>query len=232
MPDNKRHGWDKFDEGASVNAPKHTKAKRFGIGRSYSVCIIGSSVWAFVQFAVLLTVSFGIADGDFWWITVLTNSLKWVGMVILALGLYALWANVSPARKQVACNIIALTTVITVLCSVLRIIFRKASYGGFNSAGTAVLFIMFALMILNYRKKPPFVEKLWSYSGVTATVCFVTAVLKFIMIFTMQLLSYSFFQKAFLICFYGSEGFEIVSAVMIAVYYISRKRLVRVRPEN
>ena len=96
----------------------------------------------------------------------------------------------------------------------------------------AVIFVMIGLMLLNYRKKPPLIEKLWSFSGVIATFCFITSALMFIMLFAMQLLSFSFFQKLFLVSFYGSEGLELITLAMLAVYYLSRKRLVRAKPAN
>lgn len=232
MSDITKHGWDKFDEKATVPTPKHERAKKFGIGRSYVVCVCGAAIWAFVQFAILLMISFGLADNDFWWLTALSNSLKFASMVVFAVGLFLLWVNASPERKQVSCCIISVTTLLTVVCAFLRLFLKRASYGGLNTVGMAVIFIMIGLMLLNYRKKPPLVEKLWSYSGVTATVCFVTSALMFIMLFAMQLLPFSFFQKVFLISFYGSEGLELISLAMLAVYYLSRKRLVRSKPAN
>lgn len=232
MADTIKHGWDKFDEKATVPTPKHERAKKFGIGKSYTVCFLGAAIWAFIQFAILLMISFGLADNDFWWLTAVSNSLKFASVLVFAFGLFLLWVNASPSRKQVSCNIIAVTAFVTVVCSFLRLFLKRASYGGLNTAGMAVIFIMIGLMLLNYRKKPPLVEKLWSFSGVTATSCFVTSSLMFIMLFSMQLLPFSFFQKVFLISFYGSEGFELITLVMLAVYYTSRKRLVRSKPAN
>ena len=230
MADKAKHGWDKFDEKASVPTPTHKTAKKFGIGRSYGVCVIGTAVWAFIQFVILLLISFGLADNDLWWLTACTNSVKFASVLVFALGLFLVWANATENRKQVACNIISITSLLTIVSAFLRLFFRRASYGGLNSFGFVLIFIMVGLMLLNYRKKPPYIERLWKYSGVTATFCFVTAAFLLLMLFSMQLLSYSFFQKLFLLTFYGAEGIELISVVMLFVYYLARKRLVREKP--
>ncbi len=229
MSDSKKHGWDKFEAGATVDAPRVKHAKKFGIGKSYAVCILGATVWAFVQFASLLLVSFGIADGDFWFLSVITSSLKFAAMAVLALGLFLTWHNVTPEKRQPLGRILPIIILIVIAMSVFRLVVRRASYGGFNTIGIALILILLAVMLLNYRKKPPYVENLWKYAGVTAVFCEITAVLMVVMFMSMQILDFKAVQWVFTFAFYGSTGFEVISAGMLAVYYLGRKRLVRTR---
>ena len=50
---NKR-GWDKYDSSAAISAPKLSKLGRFGLKRSYTLCVAGCAGWAMVQFVGLL----------------------------------------------------------------------------------------------------------------------------------------------------------------------------------
>ena len=212
--------------------PKYTRVKRFGIGRSYSVCVVGASVWAFVQFVSILLVSFGLADGNLWWLTTLVNCLKFAAMLVFAVGVFCIYHNVAPEKKQVSGIVLFGTTVFTVICSLLRLFLLKACYGGFNTFGKSLVLVVIAVMLINYRKKPPYVENLWKYAGITATFCYIAAVLMALMLFSLQLIEYTFAQYVYTFTFYVSEGCEVIVVTMLVVYYLGRKRLVRARPEN
>ena len=223
---NKR-GWDKYDSGAAISAPKLSRLGRFGLKRSYNVCIAGSSGWAIVQFVSLILVSFGLAEGDLWWLTVTLNCVKWVFMLVFGAGLFLIWHNASDLKKQPLCRVIPFVLLFTVFCSAFRIFVARASYGGFNTAGKAVTLILVAIMLINYRKKPPLILNLWKYAGVSAAFCFVSAGLMFVMFMSMQILEFTLMQYIFTFSFYGSEGFEIIAVSVLAVYYIFRRKLVR-----
>ncbi len=223
---NKR-GWDKYDSSAAISAPKLSKLGRFGLKRSYTLCVAGCAGWAMVQFVGLLLVSFGLAEGDLWWLTVTVNCIKWAFMLVFAAGLFLVWHNASAEKKQPLCRVIPFVFAFCVACSLFRIFVAKASYGGFNTVGKAFALVLVGIMLVNYRKKPPYIPNLWKYAGVSAALCYISAGLMVIMFMSMQILDFTFMQYVFALSFYGAEGAEVIAVTSLAVYYVLRRRLVR-----
>ncbi len=219
-----KRGWDRFEE--KKKTKEKTVKKRMGLGRSYTFCIAGGALWALMQLGSILLTAFGLAQA-FLWLTVSFNALKFAGMLLFALGLFFVRRNAAPERRQPLGSAMIWLAGFTVAASVFRIVVLEAFYGGFNTAGKAVYLALCGLMLAEYRKKPPFMEKMWKLAGATAGVCYTAAGLMGVMLVSLQLLGYSFFQYVFTVSFYGAEGLELIAVVMLAIYYAERKRLVR-----